>query len=198
MGRGRHRRIALLGDEHQVELSTPRGLKRVLLAHHAQLRRAGSSGRSVRRTAQPLITVLLGCLAGPGFGAWAHEFVALARHVDEHTDLGEVADVLVDRRYSCSIGPRPRPRPPAHAHTPSHPARRCWATTAAAGQCGAAQVAWPCLGPGNRRCCPAGRARAGRAGMPTSPLASRSSQLDRPQTSRGGQSSGRPAHRHSK
>ena len=40
----------------------------------------------------------LGASGLRGIGAWAHEFVALARHVDEHTDLGEVADVLVDRR----------------------------------------------------------------------------------------------------
>ena len=49
-----HRRVTLLGDEHEIELSTPRGLDRVGLAHHTQLWRAGTSGRSVRRTGQAL------------------------------------------------------------------------------------------------------------------------------------------------
>lgn len=49
-----YRRVALLGDEHEIELSTPRGLDRVGLAHHAQLRRAGTSGRSVQPTGQAL------------------------------------------------------------------------------------------------------------------------------------------------
>lgn len=57
------------------------------------------------------------------FGACAHEFVALARHVDEHTDLSEVADVLIDRREFLLHRTPPAPAPaaptPATAPTPT-------------------------------------------------------------------------------
>ena len=53
------------------------------------------------------------------FGACAHEFVALARHVDEHTDLGEVADVLVDLRLFLLKRAPPAPAPAPTAPTPT-------------------------------------------------------------------------------
>ena len=71
------------------------------------------------------------CIREPGdhgsyllfFGACPHQFVALARHVDEHTNLGEVAYVLIDRREFLLHRPPPAPAPaaptPATAPTPT-------------------------------------------------------------------------------
>ena len=63
----------------------------------------------------------------------AHEFVALARHVDEHTDLGEVADVLIDQRLFLLHRTPPAPAPAAP--TPATPTPTT-ATTAILGNDG--------------------------------------------------------------